>query len=91
MIRNPATILLLLTAVSTSGCLWGRHGKDVSAARIQEPPLSENMTTQELVDYVNRQNQDLNGWQSTATKMEVRLPNMIPQRLSGSIACQDCR
>ena len=88
MIRNPATILLLLTAVSTSGCLWGRHGKDVSAARIQEPPLSENMTTQELVDYVNRQNQDLNGWQSTATKMEVRLPNMIPQRLSGSIACQ---
>lgn len=88
MIRNPATILLLLTAVSTSGCFWGRHGKDVSAARIQEPPLSENMTTQELVDYVNRQNQDLNGWQSTATKMEVRLPNMIPQRLSGSIACQ---
>ena len=46
------------------------------------------MTSVELVDFLNRQNRDLNGWRSTSTKMEVKFPNIPRQRLSGAIACQ---
>jgi len=89
MIRVLPSLLLLLSTVGSSGCIFdGLRERFSPTVRVKEPPLPESMTTRELVDYINRQNKDLDGWRSTSTRMEVRLPKMIPQRLSGAIACQ---
>lgn len=88
MIRVLTLMAVIVAALASTGCNISSNRNRFSASRVTEPPLSENMTTQELVDYINKQNEDLDGWRSTTTKMHVRLPNMIPQRLSGAIACQ---
>lgn len=89
MIRLLPTMLLLLSTFASSGCILdGLKERFAPTPRVRNPPLSASMTTRELVDFINRQNKDLNGWRSTSTRMDVRLPNMIPQRLSGAIACQ---
>ena len=55
---------------------------------MQPPKLSMNITSDELVQHLNSKTQGLEGWRCTSTRMQVRLPNGISQRLKGAIACQ---
>lgn len=77
----PAVVLLTMS----SGCQlpWQKE-----QARYVDPALPMTLNTSELVDYLNRQNQGLESWRCTTTRMEVRLPNALPVRLKGNIACQ---
>lgn len=89
MITRPNNFFFFLVLLTSLGCQSSWSKKDTfSANRVSEPPLSERMTSVELVNFLNRQNQNLNGWRSTSTKMEVKFPNIPRQRLSGAIACQ---
>lgn len=88
MINRLTTILLCLT-LATTGCQSSWRKQDMQAARVTEPPLAADMTCVELVDFLNRQNKDLQGWRSSSTRMEVRVPNFPRQKLNNAaIACQ---
>lgn len=89
MINRLTILLLFCLTLASVGCTSPWHKKEVQAARISEPPLSESMTSKELVELLNRQNSDLQGWRSTSARMEVRVPNLPRQKLNdASIACQ---
>lgn len=89
MISRFTNFIFFLILLTGTGCQSSWSKKDTfSANRVSEPPLSERMTSAELVNFLNRQNRDLNGWRSTSTKMEVKFPNIPRQRLNGAIACQ---
>ncbi|MDG2129418.1 MAG: hypothetical protein P8K08_15570 [Fuerstiella sp.] len=77
----PAVVVLAIS----SGCQLPWHKEE---ARYVDPALPMSLSTGELVDYLNRQNQGLESWRCTTTRMEVRLPNALPVRLKGNIACQ---
>lgn len=77
----PAVVILMIS----SGCQMPWHKKE---PRYVDPALPMTLSTTELVDYLNRQNQGLESWRCTTTRMEVRLPNVLPVRLKGNIACQ---
>jgi hypothetical protein len=77
----PAVVVLTIS----SGCQLPWHKEET---RYVDPALPMTLNTTELVDYLNRQNQGLESWRCTTTRMEVRLPNVLPVRLKGNIACQ---
>jgi hypothetical protein len=77
----PAVVALTIC----SGCQMPWHKKE---PRYVDPALPMTLNRNELVDYLNRQNQGLESWRCTTTRMEVRLPNTLPVRLKGNIACQ---
>jgi len=86
MIDLLKKITLLLTVLSSVGCTLPWH-KEV--ARSNAPPaLSMNISSAELVEHLNSKTQGLEGWRCTSTRMHVRLPNGMGQRLKGAIACQ---
>ena len=77
--------LALICLLSGIGCQlpWQKE-----EARYVDPALPMSLNSHELVDYLNGQNQGLEGWRCTSTRMHVRLPNGMGQRLKGAIACQ---
>ena len=77
----PAVVVLMIS----SGCQMPWHKEE---PRYVDPALPMTLNRDELVDYLNRQNQGLESWRCTSTRMEVRLPNTLPVRLKGNIACQ---
>ena len=86
MIRCNFILWLTIATVSGSaGCQSPLHNAEV---RNVDPALPMTMECAELVTYLNRQNQGLQGWRCTSTTLHVRLPNGITQRLNGNIACQ---
>ncbi len=82
--RYDILILLALLFVGT-GCQMSWLRKE---PRYVDPALPMTLGCHELVNYLNHQNQGLEGWRCTSTVMWVRLPNGIRQRLEGVIACQ---
>ena len=79
-------ISILITVLSgTTGCSMPGRQKQVQH---RDPALPMTLNREELVSYLNNQNQGLDGWQSTSTRLAVRLPNGMYQRLKGAIACQ---
>lgn len=89
MINRITICLLLSLTVQSVGCTSSWRKEELQAARVTEPPLAANTTSQELVELLNRQNKDLQGWRSTTARMEVRIPNFPRQKLNdASIACQ---
>ncbi|MFY9252771.1 MAG: hypothetical protein WAO83_04925 [Fuerstiella sp.] len=86
MINVLKKSILLITALSSVGCTfpWLKQEPRSTAP----PALSMNITSNELVDHLNRKTQGLEGWRCTSTRMSVRLPNGLSQRLKGAIACQ---
>ncbi|MEZ6127936.1 MAG: hypothetical protein R3C59_04595 [Planctomycetaceae bacterium] len=70
----------------TSGCQSSVQQQQ--SVRRVDPVLSMAVGRTELVNYLNQQNQGLNGWRCMSTKMQVSLPGMPTQRLNGYIACQ---
>lgn len=85
MNRLSKILLCVLTLLPGTGCQMPAHQQE---ARYVDPVLPMSCGRCELVDHLNRQNQDLDGWQCTSTRMQVRLPNGMTQRLKGAIACQ---
>ena len=77
----PAVVMLIIS----SGCQMPWHKEE---PRYVDPALPMTLNRNELVDYLNRQNQGLESWRCTTTRMDVRLPNVLPVRLKGNIACQ---
>ena len=77
----PAVVVLMIS----SGCQMPWHKEE---PRYVDPALPMTLNRDELVDYLNRQNQGLESWRCTSTRMDVRLPNVLPVRLKGNIACQ---
>ncbi|MCP4858372.1 MAG: hypothetical protein GY903_28170 [Fuerstiella sp.] len=77
----PAIVALIISA----GCQlpWQKE-----EPRYVDPALPLTLNRDELVNYLNRQNQGLDSWRCTTTRMEVRLPNVLPVRLKGNIACR---
>lgn len=53
-----------------------------------EPAMSMSIDRDTLVQQINQHSAGLNGWRSVSTKLTVRMPRMLPQRLTGSIACK---
>ncbi|WP_145944108.1 LolA family protein [Fuerstiella marisgermanici] len=86
MINRSCDILILTTVLLFgSGCQTSWFRKE---PQYVDPALPMSYSCHELVDYLNRQNQGLNGWRSTSTVMTVRLPNGLRPNLKGVIACQ---
>ena len=56
--------------------------------RYQNPVLPMSMTCDQLVDHLNHQTRGLTAWKSVDTTVSVRMPNGMPHKLSGNIACQ---
>lgn len=77
------TALLLLAGVC--GCSLSSRQQQVE---YRDPALPMSLSREELVTYLNNQHQGLDGWRCTSTRMSVRLPNGMCQRLKGAIACQ---
>ena len=71
--------------VASIGCQMPGKKQEV---RHVDPALPMSMNRVELVDYLNKQNHTLNGWQCASTRMQVKLPNGMVGRLKGAIACQ---
>lgn len=82
MINRPTTFCLLLLV--TTGCqpFWRQATAPV------DPVLASDMTCSDVVAHLNAQHQGLNGWRSGSTVMWVRMPNGVPVRLEGLVACQ---
>lgn len=86
MIELLKNITFLLIVFSIAGCT-GFLQKETP--RSSAPPaLSMNISSADLVEHLNSKTQGLEGWRCTSTRMHVRLPNGMGQRLKGAIACQ---
>lgn len=78
-------IFLLILQATTVGCLTG--GKPPELRRI-DPVLSNTLSCEELVDYLNSQNEGLHGWRCMETQVHVSMPGLpLPQKLSGALSC----
>ena len=78
-------ICLLILQATTVGCLTG--GKPPDMHRV-DPVLSNTLSCEELVDYLNAKNQGLHGWRCMTTQVYVSMPGLpLPQKLSGALSC----
>ena len=79
-------IILLLTLQATFvGCQTS--GKS-TVVRHVDPVLSNTLNCEELVDYLNSQNEGLHGWRCMETHVHVSMPGLpLPQNLSGELSC----
>ncbi len=78
-------ICLLILQATTVGCLTG--GKPPDMHRV-DPVLSNTLSCEELVDYLNSQNEGLHGWRCMETQVHVSMPGLpLPQRLNGALSC----
>ncbi len=87
MIQMMSTrnILLLTVALTAPGCQWRSLQKE---PRIVDPVLPSAMSRNELVEYLNRQNEGLRCWQCKDTRVLVSMPGLpFPQKLSGTLSC----
>lgn len=78
-------LLLSFGLVAAGGCSWLPTKQKT---RYVTPKLSTSMTCSELVDHLNRQCHGLHAWRCMDTTLYVRMPNGIPARLSGHLACE---
>jgi hypothetical protein len=67
------------------GCQSPLHRQE---PHYSDPALPMSLNRTELIDYLNSQNQGLQGWRCTSTSLQVRMPNGLTQRLTGNTACQ---
>ena len=86
MIDSIKNCILLISVCSSVGCQFPWTKAEPRST--QPPALSMNITSDELVQHLNSKTQGLEGWRCTSTRMQVRLPNGMSQRLKGAIACQ---
>lgn len=56
--------------------------------RYVDPVLSMSLTCEQLTEHLNRHCRGLQAWKCIDTTVTVRMPNGIPHKLSGNIACQ---
>ncbi len=78
-------ILLLILHTTTVGCQMS--GKSTVVHHV-DPVLSNTLSGEELVDYLNSQNKGLYGWRCMETQVHVRMPGLpLPQKLSGALSC----
>ena len=78
-------ICLLILQATTVGCLTS--GKSAVEHHV-DPVLSNKLSCEELVDYLNSQNEGLHGWQCMETQVHVSMPGLpLPQRLNGVLSC----
>jgi len=78
-------IFLLILQTTLVGCL--ALGKSTVVHHV-DPVLSKTMNCEELVDYLNSQNQGLHGWRCMETQVHVSMPGLpLPQKLSGTLSC----
>jgi hypothetical protein len=53
-----------------------------------DPVLSNTLSCEQLVDYLNSQNEGLHGWQCMQTQVHVSMPGIpLPQKLTGALSC----
>lgn len=79
-----ATIICLVFV--TVGCQT--PGQATRNVVHRDPVIPLSISRADLVEHLNSQSQDLNGWRCMSTKLHARLPGVPDQRLSGYIACQ---
>lgn len=79
-------MLIALLTFLTIGCQSSGPPKRNVVHRDPVIPLS--IARADLVEHLNQQNQNLDGWRCMTTKLYAKLPGMPDQRLSGQIACQ---
>ena len=78
-------ILLLILHTTIVGCQMS--GKSTVVHHV-DPVLSNTLSGEELVDYLNSQNKGLYGWRCMETQVHVRMPGLpLPQKLSGALSC----
>ena len=78
-------ILLLILHTTIVGCQMS--GKSTVVHHV-DPVLSNTLSGEELVDYLNSQNKGLYGWRCMETQVHVRMPGLpLPQKLSGALTC----
>ena len=78
-------IFLLILQTTIVGCQTS--GK-TTVVRHVDPVLSNTLSSEELVDYLNAQNKGLHGWRCMETQVYVSMPGLpLPQKLTGSLAC----
>lgn len=84
MLSTRILVLLILQA-ALSGCQT--TGKSVVVRHV-EPVLSKTLTCEELVDYLNSQNNGLDSWRCMTTEVHVKTPMLpIAANLKGSLSC----
>ena len=84
---SSRTIVLLILQATLFGCVTSGKAKVV---RSVEPALSNTMCCEELVDYLNSQNEGLHGWRCMETQVHVSMPGIpLPQNLKGSLSCSE--
>ena len=80
-------ILLLILQATLVGCLTTGKAPLVQKLPV-DPVLSHTLSCEELVDYLNVQNQGLHGWKCMETQVHVSMPGLpLPQKLSGALSC----
>ena len=73
-------IFLLILQATFVGCLTS--GKATVVHHV-DPVLSNTLSCEELVDYLNSQNEGLHGWRCMETQVHVSMPGLpLPQSLS---------
>ena len=79
-------IFLLILQATLVGCLTG--GSKTTVVHPVDPVLSNTLSCEELVDYLNAKNQELHGWRCMTTQVYVSMPGLpLPQKLSGALSC----
>jgi hypothetical protein len=78
-------IFLLILQTTFVGCRTS--GKSAVVHHV-DPVLSNMMSCDELVNYLNSQNKGLHGWRCMETLVQVKMPGVpLPQKLTGQLAC----
>lgn len=77
--------LILIVQATFVGC--HTTGKTAVVHHV-DPVLSNTLSCEELVDYLNSQNHGLHSWKCMNTQVNVSMPGVpLPQKLSGALAC----
>lgn len=85
--RSTTSVMFIAACLAATGCQsWGR--REVVSHQPKEPPLPQSISRDELVAVLNRQNEDLNGWRSSSTKLLADLPGYPEFTLPAQIACK---
>lgn len=78
-------ICLLILHATTVGCLTS--GRSAVVHHV-DPVLSNKLSCEELVDYLNSQNEGLHGWRCMETQVHVSMPGSpLPLDLTGELSC----
>ncbi len=78
-------IFLLILQATFVGCQT--PGRSAVVHHV-DPVLSNTVSCEDLVDYLNSQNKGLHGWRCMETQVHVSMPGLpLPQKLSGALSC----